>query len=355
MGQFAPLDLEFPSGSFAVMTGPPGSGKSKILRAIAGLERVSSGEIRLGDKCINELAAKDRDLAMVFANDSLYPQMTVRENIAFGLKRRRFGATEIKKRIEEAAAILSIAELLERKPGALSLLEKQRAAIVRAVVRQPKVFLFDSALVHLGEEGREGLRKEIVMLQARLRVTTIFATEDVGEAMSMAEMIAIFDRGVLQGVGTSRALYEKPENIFVAKFLSRPPMNLIRGELRADRGGLRFHEAGSGTIEFEVPKEKRIEVAASAPILFGVRPEDIEPGDSVRMAEPHSYGQFRAIAESILPCGGETDIYFNTGAHTGLCRSSGWLDRDQAGRRMEFVVNLEKAHFFDENSGKRIV
>jgi multiple sugar transport system ATP-binding protein len=355
-GQFAhPLNLEIPDGRFAVITGPGGSGKSNVLRTIAGLEKVSSGEIRIDGRRVNDLAPKDRDVAMVFAHDSLYPLMTIRENIVFGLKRRRFAATEMKKRVEEAATILALGDLLEQKPAKLSLAQRQRAAIARAVVRQPKVLLFDHALMHLADQESAHLGKEIAMLHERLRATTLFATSDVHETLSMAEVIAVFDGGAVQAFDTPRALLEQPASIFVAKFLGRPPMNFIRGDLKEDRGRLRFHEAESGTLQFDLPNPERFGVRSEKLILLGVRPGDIEQAEFARQTEG-VYARFRAITEWVSPLSDGTDIYFHTGAHAGICRSGGWLEREKAvGRRMEFVINLEKAHFFDEMSGKRIV
>jgi multiple sugar transport system ATP-binding protein len=349
-----PLDWEIPSGRFTVVTGPRGSGKSSVLRAVAGLEKVSAGEICIDDKPVNQLPPKNRDVAMVFTNDSLYPQMTAGENIAFGLKRRRFAATEIKKRTDEAVTILAIANLLGQRPRELSFAQQQRVAIARAVVRQPKVFLLDHALAGLDDERRSELRKDIIMLHERLRVTTLFATADIYEAMSMGDVLAVFDQGRLQASGAPRALHEIPDNLCVAKFLGHPPMNFFEGELRKDRNALRFHEAGGGTIQFDVPSVASLESNVNQPIVLGIRPENIEVAEFSRAKEQQRHANFRAITESVSPFGGGTDIYFHTGAHSGICGSSAWLSREEAGRRMEFVVNLEKAHFFDKSSEKRI-
>ena len=349
-----PVDLEIADGCFAVLTGSRGSGKSNMLRALAGLARVSAGEIRIGGKCVNALAPKNRDVAMVSSGDSLYPQKTARENITFGLERRRFGTTEIGKRVEEASAILSIGHFFDEKPSDLSLGQRQRVAIARAVVRQPKVLLFDHAFDCFDGDVRTELRKEIAALHERLRMTTIFATADIREAMNLGEMIAILDGGALQAFDTSRALYEKPINLFVAQLLGSPPMNFFHGELKENRGALRFHESGTGTIELDLSKYEQLKGAIPEPVILGIRPEDIELAEIARATGPSLRTGFRALAELVLPAGGATDIYFHTGAHAGTCRSAGWVDREQVGRRAEFVVNLEKAHFFAQNSGKRI-
>ena len=259
------LDLEIPSGVFSVLVGPKGSGASDILRAIAGLEKIRSGEIKIGDRRVNDLAPKDRDVAMVFANDSLYPRMTVRENLAFGLKRHRFAATEVRKRIDDVAAALPIADLFERRPQDLSFVERQRVAIARAVVRQPKVLLFDHPFSCVHDERRVKLRNEVASLHERSRATFLLATDDVDEALSLGEMVAILDGGVVRAFGPSRSLYKRPENIFVAEFFGQPSMNLVRGELKQDRGVARFHESGSGTIQFALPQRREFRPRARQP------------------------------------------------------------------------------------------
>ncbi len=351
------LDLEIPDGQFVALVGPAGSGISSVIRMIAGLDNIASGEINIGEKQVNELAPKDRDVAMVFANDSLFPNMTVRENIAFGLKRRRFGQAELRKRTEEAASIFMIGDLLEQKPHGLSLIRKQRVAIARAVVRQPKVFLFDHALAFLDLKSGGELAQEIVKLHERVQATTIFATADGREAMSVAERVALFDKGMLRAVDTPRAFYEQPNDMFAAKFFGDPTMNFIEGELKMNRGVMQFLEANSGTIEIDLSKHERSNNAdafVGKIVVLGVRPEDID-----LLIPTHSKGQtpvatFRAISEAIAPFGAHTEIHFNTGAHTAIAHSSTFIDRSDAGRRMEFMVNLNKICLFDPVSGNRI-
>jgi multiple sugar transport system ATP-binding protein len=352
------LDLEIPERHLVGLTGPPGSGKSNLLRMIAGLEKISSGQISIGEKRINDLAPQARDVAMVFANDSLYPHMTMRENIAFGLKLRRFGKSEVKKRVEDAGNALGIEQYLGKRPNECAMAVRQRVAIARGVAKQPQVFLYDHALANLEPNSRAELRSEIVKLHERLRTTTIFATADNREAMSMAETIVLIGEGGLQAVGTPRALYEQPKNMVVAKSLGDPPINFVQGELKSDRGGLYFSEAEGGTIRLNLSTFERFEVARSflgKSVFLGVRPEDIEVASSGEKKERDLTANFRAIAERVEPFGPQTDIYFSTGAHTGTCRSNGLLDRSDAGRRMEFVVNLEKVCFFDQITAKRIV
>jgi multiple sugar transport system ATP-binding protein len=352
------LDLEIPDRQLVVLTGLQGGGKSNVLRMIAGLEKISSGQISIGDKQINELSPQKRGVAMVFANDSLYPHMTMRENIAFGLKLRRFGKSEIKKRVEDAGNVLGIGSFLEKMPNECDLAVRQRTAIARGVARQPQVFLYDHALANVEPDSRAELQNEIMKLHERLQTTTIVATADNAEAMSMAETIVLFDAGALQALGTPRALYEQPANMFVAKSLGHPPMNFVRGELKLDREALKFFEADGGTIQISFSKFERFEIARSFvgnPIFLGVRAEDVEVASSARGTEGGRTANFRAIAERIEPLGSQTDIYFSTGPHTGICRSRGLINRSETGQRMEFVINLEKVYLFDQSAGKRIV
>jgi multiple sugar transport system ATP-binding protein len=349
-----PLDLEIPNGCFAVLFGPKDRGNSSVLRAIAGLDKIAAGEIRIDDRRVNELAPKNRGVAMVFRDDSLYPRMTVRENLGFGLRRAGFVAAEIDKRIEEVAAALSIADLMGEKADNLSLVQSQRVAIGRAVVRQPKLLLFDHPFARLHLEDRMALRNDIAALHERSRTTSILASDVVEDAMSLGEMVAVLDRNELRAFAPPRALYERPENIFVAEFFGRLPMNLIRGQMREGRNGLRFHEAGSGTIEFGIPGSKNFDRETDKPITLGIRPEDIALADSVPATNEQGFAKFRAIAESVLPLGGETEIRFQTGAHSGICRIVNGMDRSQSGRRMEFMMSLEKTLFFDPDSGKII-
>ena len=357
-GSASLLNLEIPDRQLVVLTGPPGSGKSNLLRMIAGLDRISSGEITLGEKRINDLTPDRRDVAMIFADDSLYPHMTIRENIAFGLKRRRFGKSEIKKRVDEAGAALGIVEYLDKKPNECDVAMRQRVAIARGVARQPQVLLYDHALSLLQQDDRAELQNEIVKLHERLRATTIFATANADEAMSIAETIVLLDENGIQAIGTPRALYESPENIIVAKFFGKPPMNFFGGQLKLERGSLHFIEAENGTIQINLSGIERFEAARSlvgTPVLLGVRPEDLEVVLSGGAKEKSSIGNFRAIAEQVVPFGSRTEIFFNTGAHSGTCRSATFLDRSEAGRRIEFVINLEKVCFFDQSPGKRII
>src|SRR5512140_1187375 len=229
------VDIDMEDGAFTVLVGPSGCGKSTLLRMIAGLEEISAGEILIGGRVVNNMMPKERDIAMVFQNYALYPHMTVRENMAFGLKLRRFPKAEIESRIQDAARILGLAELLDRRPKALSGGQRQRVAVGRAIVRKPAVFLFDEPLSNLDAKLRVQMRAEISKLQQRLATTTVYVTHDQVEAMTMGQRIAVMKDGKLQQVGTPLEVYEQPVNLFVAAFIGTPPMNFVKATL-ADGG-----------------------------------------------------------------------------------------------------------------------
>jgi len=243
------LSLEIADREFVVLAGSPGCGKSTVLRMIVGLEEISKGDIYIGEKRVNGVAPKDRDIAMVFQNCALYPHMSVYDNLAFGLKLRKFSQPEIKKRVVAAASILGIESLLDRKPIALSGAQQQRAALGRAIVRQPKVYLFDETLFNLDPKLRVQMRAEIIKLHQRLQATMIYVTHDQIEAMTMGDRIAVMNDGRVQQIDVALVLYNEPVNLFVAGFLGSPPMNFISGKLKEDGDKLRFHEDEGGTIE----------------------------------------------------------------------------------------------------------
>jgi multiple sugar transport system ATP-binding protein len=350
------VSLEIEDREFICLAGPAGCGKSSALRMIAGLEEISKGDISIGAHRVNDVPPKNRDVAMVFENDSLYPQMTTYDNIAFGLKLRKYANTEIKKRVMDAAGVLGIEELLERKPMALSIGQRQRVAIARAIARQPKVFLFDEALANLAAKSRAAFRTEIARLHQRLQTTMIYATADPFEAMTMAERIVVINEGAVQQTDTPRALYDGPMNLFVAGFLGTPPMNFLRGELKQERDSLLFCEANGGTIEVRLPIAERpgAREFIGKPILLGIRAEDIECVPLAKGSEDSTAG-FPAIADLVEPIGAETDLYLHTGAHEVIARSRRAIDRRESGHRFRFKMNLDKVHLFDPVSTKRIV
>jgi multiple sugar transport system ATP-binding protein len=274
------LSLDVADGEFLVLVGPSGCGKSTALRMIAGLESITSGELRIGDKVVNDLEPKDRDIAMVFQSYALYPHLTVRDNIAFALKLKKMPKDEINERVEKAAKILELTENLDRKPGQLSGGQRQRVAMGRAIVRQPQAFLMDEPLSNLDAKLRVQMRAEVSKLQHALNVTTVYVTHDQIEAMTMGDRVAVLSRGILQQVGTPQDLYDHPDNLFVGAFIGSPQMNLLEATVSSNGGGttLKF---GSSTLT--VPAS----VLAKAPSLagydgrrvaVGIRPEHLSVG-----------------------------------------------------------------------------
>ena len=350
------INIEIGEGEFVVLVGPSGCGKSTILRMIAGLEEISGGDIFIGDRRVNDVPPKDRDIAMVFQNYALYPHMSVYDNMAFGLKLRKFAKPEIKKRVQDAAAILGIEELLDRKPKALSGGQRQRVAVGRAIVRQPKVFLFDEPLSNLDAKMRVQMRMEITKLHQRLRATMIYVTHDQVEAMTMGDRIVVMNNGVVQQNDTPLSLYNAPVNLFVAGFLGSPPMNFIHGTVKQDGDALVFSESEDGTISVRLPAAERAGATAfvGTPMVLGIRPEDIAVSQTPT-GQGAGAGSFPAVVEIVEPLGAETNLHVGTGAHTVVCRTQQSLDHREAGQRMRFEMNLTNAHLFDPVSTLRVI
>ncbi|MEY2545261.1 MAG: multiple sugar transport system ATP-binding protein [Verrucomicrobiota bacterium] len=348
------VNLEIADREFVVLVGPSGCGKSTTLRMVAGLEEISKGDIYIDERRVNTVAPKDRDIAMVFQNYALYPHMSVYDNLAFGLKLRKFPKTEIKQRVMDAAGILGIEQLLERKPRALSGGQRQRVAVGRAIVRQPKVFLFDEPLSNLDAKMRVQMRAEITKLHQRLQATMIYVTHDQVEAMTMGDRIVVMNNGVVQQIDTPLNLYNEPGNLFVAGFLGSPPMNFVNGTLKINNGAVEFSELQGGAIKVRLAGDERTREFNGKPVMLGIRPEDIELAQFAATNE-RSTSSFPAIVDIVEPMGAETNLYLQTGAHTVVCRSQKALDHREAGRRFEFDINLDKAHLFDPATGERIV
>ncbi|MEO6872562.1 MAG: sn-glycerol-3-phosphate ABC transporter ATP-binding protein UgpC [Chthoniobacterales bacterium] len=352
------VSIEVADREFVVLVGPSGCGKSITLRMIAGLEEISQGDIFIGDKRINDVAPKDRDIAMVFQNYALYPHMTVFDNLAFGLKLRKFPKPEIKKRVVDAASVLGIEGLLDRKPKALSGGQRQRVAVGRAIVRQPKVFLFDEPLSNLDAKMRVQMRAEITKLHQRLQATMIYVTHDQIEAMTMGDRIVVMNDGVVQQNDAPLKLYNEPVNLFVAGFLGSPPMNFVTGMLKADGEKLRFCEIEGGTIDIAFPASARPAARdfVGKSVILGIRPENLEVAkfDRKEGRRATADNTFPAIVDIVEPMGAETNLYLQTGAHTLVCRSQASFDHREAGHRFQFEMNLEKAHFFDPVSSQRL-
>ena len=350
------LSLEIADREFVVLAGSPGCGKSTVLRMIVGLEEISKGDIYIGEKRVNGVAPKDRDIAMVFQNYALYPHMSVYDNLSFGLKLRKFSQPEIKKRVVAAASILGIESLLDRKPIELSDAQQQRVAIGRAIVRQPKVYLFDEPLFNLDPKVRMQMRMEIVKLHQRLQATMIYVTHDQIEAMTMGDRTAIMNDGRLQQLDVPLVLYNEPVNMFVAGFFGSPPMNFISGKLKEDGDKLRFHEDEGGTIEvaFAAADRPAAREFVGQNIILGIRPENLDVSTLSRKESKAAATGFPAIIDIVEPVGAETDLYLQTGAHKLVCHSRSAFDRKDAGRRLQFELNLPKAHLFDPVSTVRL-
>ncbi|MEI7999040.1 MAG: sn-glycerol-3-phosphate ABC transporter ATP-binding protein UgpC [Candidatus Omnitrophota bacterium] len=345
------VSLEVSDKEFVVLVGPSGCGKSSILRMIAGLEDVTSGEVWIDDLLVNDVPSKDRNIAMVFQNYALYPHMTVFENMAFGLKLRGYPKLEIEKRVHEAADILGIKKYLDRRPRQLSGGELQRVALGRAIVRKPAVFLFDEPLSNLDAKMRVQMRTEIHKLRLRLQTTFIYVTHDQTEAMTMGDRIVVMKDGVIQQSADPMVIYDNPSNKFVASFIGLPPINLIKGKLvRRDRK-LFFNEGGFQVklIESMVSKMSRFE---GKEIILGIRSEDIH--DRLFASEASVDTTVRAICEVVEPMGSAVDLYLNSGKHTFIARV-GAHDRPEVNREMDLVFDMSKVHFFDVQTEETIV
>ena len=345
------VDLSINDKEFLVLVGPSGCGKSTTLRMVAGLEEVSKGEIFIEDKLVNDVPAKDRNIAMVFQNYALYPHMTVFENMAFGLKLKHYPKPEIKKRVSEAAEILSINHLLERRPKELSGGERQRVAVGRAIVRKPSVFLFDEPLSNLDAKLRVQMRTEINKLHQRLLTTMIYVTHDQTEAMTMGDRIAVMHKGVIQQISDPITIYDKPANKFVAGFIGSPPMNFLEGKIIKLQDALYFDE---GRFKVKVVKEmaSKVQSYVDKKIIFGIRAEDIYDRLFVSDAPPEN--TVKVTCEVVEPMGSEVYLYLTTGKHSFIARVSAH-NRPEINQDMDLVFDMSKVHFFDPNTEKTII
>lgn len=343
------FSLEVGEGEFVALVGPSGCGKSTTLRMVAGLEEISNGTISIGGRVVNDVPPKDRDIAMVFQNYALYPHMTVRENMAFGLKLRKFPKDEIARRVDEAARILGIGELLDRRPKALSGGQRQRVAVGRAIVRKPAVFLFDEPLSNLDAKMRVQMRVEISRLHARLGATMIYVTHDQIEAMTMGQRIVVMKDGVIQQVDAPLAVYDRPLNRFVAGFIGTPPMNFIEGHIRRQEGVLVF-DGGPGIL-LPVSPEAMAAVGAycGKAITLGLRPEDI----GSTSAEQLQAARILATVDVVEPMGAESFVYLRTPAATLVSRVDAHREY-RVGQETMPAVFIRKAHYFDPVTEKRV-
>jgi len=345
------MTLGVESKEFMVLVGPSGCGKSTTLRMVAGLEDMSEGDIYIGAQKVNYVPAKDRDIAMVFQNYALYPHMTAFENMAFGLKLRRYPKSEIIQRVNEAAHILGIKNLLNRRPRELSGGERQRVAVGRAIVRKPLVFLFDEPLSNLDAKLRVQMRTEIHRLHIRLQTTIIYVTHDQVEAMTMGDRIAVMKDGVLQQIADPVNIYDHPANKFVAGFIGSPPMNFMHGKLIKKDGRIYFDE-GKIQVKLVEDMHEKIKPCLGKEVIFGIRSEDIYDKLFVSEAPPENI--VRVNCEVVEPMGSEVYLYLNTGRHTFIARV-GAHDRPQVNQDMDLVFDMSKAHFFDKETEVTIV
>ena len=368
------LDLAIDDGELMVLVGPSGCGKTTALRMLAGLEEISAGEIRIGDRVVNELTPKDRDVAMVFQSYALYPHMTVEQNLAFGLKLRKMPKEQIRERVRRTAKILEIEEFLKRKPRALSGGQRQRVAMGRAIVREPQAFLMDEPLSNLDAKLRVQMRAEIHQLQRRLGVTTIYVTHDQVEAMTMGDRVAVMSKGHLQQVDTPQALYDSPVNEFVAGFIGSPSINLVEAELARDNGNLAVRFGGHELTVDEQLARNRSTLAdyVGRTIILGIRPEDFE--DAALEADTPADRRLKAKADLTEPLGADVLVHFSSeargvvstateadvgedadvsfrddeeGARTRLVARVNPRTRIRVGGDAEFAVDTSRLYFFD--------
>jgi len=345
--------LEIKDKEFLILVGPSGCGKSTTLRMIAGLEEISEGELFIGDKLVNDVAPKDRDIAMVFQNYALYPHMTVFENMAFGLKLRKTSKEEIKRRVDEAARVLDIAHLLDRKPKALSGGQKQRVALGRAIVRYPKVFLLDEPLSNLDAKLRAAMRTELTKIHQRVQTTFIYVTHDQVEAMTMATRIVVMKDGLIQQVDTPQTLYDKPVNIFVAGFIGTPPMNFINGTLTKEGADMYFNFE---EVRIKLPAEKANDPALEGyigkEVVFGIRPEGLRDDAASLDAYPES--TLEAFVDVTELMGAEIYLYLKIG-ETNLTARVSNRSQSRAGDTVKIAFDTSRIHIFDKETERCIV
>jgi multiple sugar transport system ATP-binding protein len=332
------VDVLIGDGEFVVLVGPSGCGKSTLLRMIAGLENITSGEIRIGERVVNRMPPKERDVAMVFQNYALYPHMTVAANMGFSLMLRGAPRAEIERRVRRAADILGLAPLLERYPRQLSGGQRQRVAMGRAIVRDPQVFLFDEPLSNLDAKLRVAMRTEIKELHQRLKTTTIYVTHDQIEAMTMADRIVVMHDGLVEQIGAPLELYDRPQNLFVAGFIGSPAMNFLEGAIRAD-----------GRLEFEGANGVRLPLLAAPsgsdghPVVYGIRPEHFVIADDGPEAQ----------VQVIEPTGSELQVVANLGGRDIIAV---FRERHnfKPGDKIRLKPDARLVHLFDEPSGRRL-
>ena len=343
--------LDIDDKEFIILVGPSGCGKSTTLRMVAGLEEISEGELYIGGRLVNDVAPKDRDIAMVFQNYALYPHMTVFENMAFGLKLRKTPKDEIKKRVTEAAKILDIEHLLDRKPKALSGGQRQRVAMGRAIVRNPKVFLMDEPLSNLDAKLRVAMRTEIKKLHNKLQTTFMYVTHDQTEAMTMGTRIVVMKDGVIQQVDTPANLYTKPDNVFVAGFIGSPQMNFVTATLSKENGSV---YASFGDNKIMIPNGKvtpELEGYIGKEVIVGIRPEDIHDDEAFISSRPEVCNAYVEVTEMM---GAETYLYLELAGEQFTARVN-QRSTAKIGDTIKVAFETNKIHIFDKDTEMAIV
>ena len=342
------FNLEIEDKEFIIFVGPSGCGKSTTLRMVAGLEEITSGTLKIGDKVMNDVEPKDRDIAMVFQNYALYPHMTVYDNMAFGLKLRKVPKDQIDKAVREAARILDLEKLLDRKPKALSGGQRQRVAMGRAIVRNPKVFLMDEPLSNLDAKLRVQMRIEISKIHQRLGATIIYVTHDQTEAMTLGTRIVVMKDGVVQQVDTPQNLYQKPGNLFVAGFMGSPQMNFLDAQI-AEKGGDLIAKVGEYDVVIPAAKAKVLKDGGyvGKTVVLGIRPEDIH--DSQMFIEASPSAPMTSVVKVYELLGAEVFLYFDVNGTQVTARVDPRTN-SKTGDTIKFAFDMEKSHFFDKET-----
>ncbi|MGI4788722.1 MAG: ABC transporter ATP-binding protein [Janthinobacterium lividum] len=346
------LNLEIKDREFMVLVGPSGCGKTTALRMIAGLEEISDGDIKIGDRVVNGVSPKDRDIAMVFQNYALYPHMTVFDNMAFGLKLRHIPKDQIKKRVDDAAGLLGIEALLARRPGQLSGGQRQRVALGRAIVREPQVFLMDEPLSNLDAKLRVQTRSELIKLHRRLGITTVYVTHDQVEAMTMGDRIAVMKDGVLQQCAPPMEIYAHPANIFVAGFIGTPSMNFLPAKLSKSGDGY-LVDCGAFQVSTPPTQDGKLDSYVGKSVTFGVRPADIFDKSLTNPVTSMPTNTVRTMVDVSEPMGDIITLYLTAGVHS-LVATIDAETQAKDGQALDIVLDLAKTHLFDPETEQAI-
>ena len=357
------INLEIRDGEFMALVGPSGCGKTTALRMIAGLEEATSGEIRIGDRLVNDVSPKDRDIAMVFQNYALYPHMSVEDNMSFGLRLKRtptgspipffnsrptYAKAEIDRRVQETAEMLGLKPLLQRKPKELSGGQRQRVALGRAIVREPKVFLMDEPLSNLDAKLRVQTRADLIKLHRRLGVTTVYVTHDQIEAMTMGDRITVMSAGVIQQVGAPLELYKHPANLFVAGFIGSPAMNFVPVTIRA-QGETLLADAGSFRVTLPPAQAARVKEYVGKPCIFGIRPEHIHDRALTGLVQANEGNTVAVDVDVIEPLGSDVEMYLKAG-DAALVAEIDSATTAKVGDRIDVIFDMDESHLFDKET-----